>query len=210
MNKILPLGLMLVLISGCLTPTGPLKVEGGLDPAEYPGARLAVTGLTSDVKEEGWRDDRVGLGLRSILSQLFHEYGSFLLVEEKEEIRRQLEVLAKASWQTAGEGVPPPDLPGTDLVAHGRIIFYGKPQVSLNAGPLHARTDTVIIRLAVTLEDPVTGAYRRAEAEGAASVTAGSALFTYREDGLDLSASTVGTATRKALEAAVAAILSRE
>lgn len=210
MRTIMPLGMMLILLSGCLTPTGPVRVEGGLDPAEYPQGRLAVMGLTSDVKDEAWRDERVGLGLRSILSQLFHEHGSFLLVEEKEDIRRQLEVLAAASWQTSGEAVPPPDLPETDLLAYGRILFYGKPQVSLNAGPFHARTDTVIIRLEVTLKDPATGAFRRAEAEGAASVTAGSALFTYREDGLDLSASTVGTATRKALEAAVTAILAHE
>lgn len=174
---------------------------------------LAIIGMSNEVENEDWRDARVGMGLRTILSQLFFDSGYFLMLEEKPEIRQNLNELATGIWalqqsdhdfkqeiHRAGEL-------GADFAVYGRVSYFGTPKTRVSFGPMHVRRNAVVINVEVTLEDLKTGRKIKEKGQGESATTAGSAIFNYREDRIELDKTNVGNATQKALSEAVAKIL---
>ncbi len=173
---------------------------------------LAVIGMSNEVENEDWRDARVGMGLRAILSQLFFDSGYFLLLEEKPEIRQKLNALATGIWALQGEhdfkeALHQAGELGADFVVYGRVTYFGTPKTRVSFGPMHVRRNAVVINVEATLEDLKTGRKIKEKGQGESATTAGSAIFNYREDRVELDKTNVGNATKKALSEAVGKIL---
>jgi hypothetical protein len=166
--------------------------------------------MSNEVENEDWRDARVGMGLRTILAQMFFDSGYFLMLEEKSEIRQKLNELATGIWalqqsdhdfkqelHRAGEL-------GADFAVYGRVSYFGTPKTRV---PMHVRRNAVVINVEVTLENLKTGKKIKEKGEGKSATIAGSAIFHYREDRVELDKTNVGNATQKALSEAAAKIL---
>jgi phosphoribosylaminoimidazole-succinocarboxamide synthase len=65
----------------------------------------------------------------------------------------------------------------------------------------------VVIKVEVVFEDIRTGKSLKAKGEGESATTAGSAIFEFREDRVEMDKTNVGNATKKALGEAVAKII---
>ncbi|MFC2089037.1 hypothetical protein ACFLSX_05485, partial [Calditrichota bacterium] len=165
---------------------------------------LAVIGMSNEIRNEDWRDERVGLGLKIILSQLFYESGYFTMLEEKPEIRQKLNKMVSGIWTLNQEDYNFENDAksikefGADFVAYGKVYYYGKPRMRVSLGPLHMRKNSVIIKVEITLEDLKSGKTISERGEGQSKTTANSALFKFREDHVDLDKTNIGNATKKA------------
>ena len=183
-----------------------------------PGAaqpNLAVIGISNEEKNEDWRDARIGMGLRIILAQLFANTAEFTLVEEKGEMRTRLNNLGSAIWARNEPGYDfhsnVDTLRGFDarFIAYGKVFYFGKPRSKANLGPLHTNKNSVVIKVEIILEDTQTGKQLVGRGRGVSSTTANSAIFSYREDNVELDKTNIGNATKDALGVAVKAIMKR-
>ena len=59
---------------------------------------LLVLGSLNELKDEHWKDERIGFGLRSLITQAFFDVGAFSIIEEKPEIREKLRALSQGLW----------------------------------------------------------------------------------------------------------------
>ncbi|MDX1546275.1 MAG: hypothetical protein R3247_04770 [Rhodothermales bacterium] len=174
---------------------------------------LAVVGLASEVRDDAWDDARVGLGLRNVLAELFYEAGAFTLLEDRPEVMRRLDAMAERAWALDDADSAFRDAADSlrafapDFVAYGRVLYFGRPRSRASLGPLHANTQTVEIRVEVTLEEAAAGTRYTKKGVGKTRTRARSAIFTYREDAVELDKTAVGTATREALQEAVARVM---
>jgi curli biogenesis system outer membrane secretion channel CsgG len=185
-------------------------VIGAAPDAQKP--LCAVTGFTNQVDHKDWQDARVGMGVRAMLSQSLAETGLFTLLEEKPEIKAQLEEIAKNAW-SAKKGESQLESAsvemkkaGAQFVASGKIFYFGKPRTRASVGPAHFASEEVVIKLEIVLTDAGNGKKITALGSGKAKTMAASGLFTFHGENLDADASMVGTATRKAIDAAVAEV----
>lgn len=176
-------------------------------------ARLAVLGAQNDVKDESWRDERVGLGLRLLLAQELSNTQHFKLIEEKPEIKEKLAVLAAGIWSGL-YGENPLDnkellVPENDVVAMAKVIRYGKPRTKASFGMVHMNTRSVEIEIEVTLKNMISNQSISARGKGSAKQVAKSILFEFRENNVELDKTTVGNATKEALKQAVQNLMQR-
>jgi curli biogenesis system outer membrane secretion channel CsgG len=176
---------------------------------------LAVTGFANQVDHKDWRDARVGMGVRAMLSQALSETGLFTLLEEKTEIKAQLEAIAKTVWASGkGDGTlesaaSAMKKAGAAFVASGKVFYFGKPRTRASVGPAHFASEEVVIKLEIVLQDVSNGKKLTAIGSGKAKTTAASGLFTFHGENVDADASMVGTATKKAIDDAVAEIMKK-
>lgn len=176
---------------------------------------LAVTGFLNQVDHADWQDGRVGMGVRAMLSQALAEAGLFALLEEKPEIKAQLEDIAKAAWsgnkgeEALGKAADQMKTAGARFVASGKVFYFGKPRTRASVGPAHFASDEVVIKIEVVLTDAANGKKNSAIGSGKAKTTAASGLFSYHGENLDADASMVGTATKKAIDDAVGEIMKK-
>jgi curli biogenesis system outer membrane secretion channel CsgG len=180
-------------------------------PAAPP---CAVLGFVNQVDNKEWQDARVGMGVRAMLSQSIAATGLFTLLEEKPDIKAKIDEAARASWLDktgkASDGtIGALKLAGATFVARGKVFHYGKPRTRASVGPAHFESDEVEIGVEVTLVDVGTGKEITAVGKGKARTTAASGIFTFHGENLDADASMVGTATRKAIDAAVAEVVKK-
>lgn len=179
------------------------------------GPTLAVTGFINQVDHNEWKDARVGMGMRAMLSQVLAETGPFTLLEEKLEIKAQLEEIARTSWSSSKgkdalkEAAETIKKKGARFIASGKVFYFGKPRTRASVGPAHFASDEVVIKIEVTLTDVSKGKKISAVGSGKAKTTAASGLFSYHGENLDADASMVGTATKKAVDDAVAEIMKK-
>ncbi|MBN1129850.1 MAG: hypothetical protein JXA71_12735 [Chitinispirillaceae bacterium] len=175
----------------------------------------AVIGFVNQVKHKEWKDARVGMGVRAMLSQAVAETGLFVLLEEKAEIKERLEEIARNAWASGKDDEPFESAAaelrqkGARFIASGRVFYFGKPRTRASVGPAHLARDEVVIKLEVELYDEARGKSITAVGSGKAKTTAASGLFTYHGENLDADASMVGTATKKAIDDAVADIVKK-
>lgn len=180
---------------------------------DSPKPSCAVVGFINQVENKDWYDGRVGMGVRSMLAQSLFETGLFSLLEEKPDIKAKIEEAAKAVWldktgsSTALDGAAAfGKQAGAKFIASGKVFHFGKPRTRASVGPAHFESDEVEIKIEVTLTNTADNKAITAIGSGKAKTTATSGLFTFHGENLDADASMVGTATRKAIEAAVAEI----
>ena len=179
------------------------------------GRTIVIIGLSNEVKNKEWQDNRIGMGLRVVLSQLFFESGEFAMLEEKPEIRKKLNDFAHDIWALNKSGYNfkkdienTKDL-GADFIAYGKIFYFGKPKSKFSFGPMHLNRNSVVIKVEVTLEDLKTGKKIKEKGKGVSTTTASSALFQFREDNVELDKTNIGNATKDALSGAVVKVLKK-
>jgi curli biogenesis system outer membrane secretion channel CsgG len=169
----------------------------------------AVVGFVNELRHEAWRDARVGMGVRAMLTQSLHQTGLFTLLEEKDDVRASLAAVREKAWMEKKGGkyldVAADVLKkqGARFTAIGRVYYFGKPRTKASVGPVHLASDEVIIKIEVTLIDAIKGNNLTAAGSGNARTTATSALFTFHGEHLDADQSMVATATKKAIDEAV-------
>jgi hypothetical protein len=180
---------------------------------DFQKPSCAVIGFVNQIENKDWHDGRVGMGVRSMLAQSLFETGLFTLLEEKPDIKAKIEEAAKAAWldksgsSTALDGAAAfGKQAGARFVASGKVFHFGKPRTRASVGPAHFESDEVEIKIEVTLTNAADNKAITAVGSGKAKTTASSGLFTFHGENLDADASMVGTATRKAIDAAVAEI----
>jgi curli biogenesis system outer membrane secretion channel CsgG len=171
----------------------------------------AVIGFVNQVENKEWHDGRVGMGVRSMLAQSLFETGLFTLLEEKADIKAKIEEAANAAWlDKSGRSLDSASAfgrqAGAKFVASGKVFHFGKPRTKASVGPAHFESDEVEIKIEVTLTSTLDNKAMSAVGSGKAKTTASTGLFTFHGENLDADASMVGTATRKAIDAAVAEI----
>jgi hypothetical protein len=172
----------------------------------------AVTGFLNQIENKEWRDGRVGMGVRAMLAQSLFETGLFTMLEEKGEIKGRLDDLAKAAWldekKTAllDSAAATVKSEGAALIASGRVFYFGKPRTRASLGPAHFASDEVEIKIEIAVADVKSGKTMKEIGIGKAATTAATGLFTYHDENLDVDQSMVGTATKKAIDKAVANI----
>ena len=182
---------------------------------EVPLPTIAVIGMSNEVENEEWQDERVGLGLRVILSQLFFDSGEFNMLEEKSDIRKKLNEFASAIWTMNekdydfNQTIDSLAIFDADFAAYGRVIYFGKPRSKMSFGPMHMNKRTVIIKVEVILEDLATGKKIKENEEGKSSTKAGSVLFQFREDNVEWDKTNIGNAIQKALNKAVEKVMKK-
>jgi curli biogenesis system outer membrane secretion channel CsgG len=185
---------------------------GAIDSTSSKRA-LAVIAMSNEIENADWRDARVGMGLRVILSQLFFDSGYFSLLEEKPEIRQKLNELAAGIWALNkndydfAEEINKTAELGADFVVYGKVYYFGKPKTKGSLGPIHVSRNAVVIKVEVTFQDLKTGRIIKAKGEGESATTAGSAVFEFREDRVEMDKTNIGNATKKALDEAVEKII---
>jgi hypothetical protein len=189
-----------------------LAVAAFATAGEPADSACAVAGFVNAVDHKEWQDARVGMGVRAMLAQAVSATGLFALVEEKPEIKAKLEQIARNAW-TGKDGTKLLESASVELrqggarfMASGKVCYFGRPRTRASVGPLHFASEEVEITLEVTLTDMVKGKKMTALGKGKAVTTASSGIFTFHGENLDADASMVGTATRKAVDAAVAEI----
>jgi hypothetical protein len=179
---------------------------------EAPLPSCAVIGFVNEVNNPEWRDGRVGMGVRALLAQSVAETNDFTLLEEKAAIKAKLEDCAKAAWLSDKKESPLDTAAaamksaGAAFIASGKVFYFGKPRTRASVGPAHFASDEVEIKIEVTLADARSGKKLSAIGSGKAATTAVTGIFSFHGENLDANASMVGTATKKAVDAAVAEI----
>ncbi len=203
---------LLTLVLGCMLEAAMLPAVAR--QASLPAIdSLVVIGLTNEVKDASWRDARVGMGLRNVLAELFFDTGRFVLLEDQPEIQQRLGALAEAAWALEAKKydfrseVDSVRTLASGYVAYGRVFYFGRPRSKVSFGPIHAHSRTVLIRVEVTLEEVKTGERIRERGEGKAKTVAKTAIFSFREQAVELDKTNVGTATRRALREAVEKVM---
>lgn len=203
---------LLTLVLGCMLEAAMLPaVARQASPPAIDS--LVVIGLTNEVKDASWRDARVGMGLRNVLAELFFDTGRFVLLEDQPEIQQRLGALAEAAWALEAKKydfrseVDSVRTLASGYVAYGRVFYFGRPRSKVSFGPIHAHSQTVLIRVEVTLEEVKTGERIRERGEGKAKTVAKTAIFSFREQAVELDKTNVGTATRRALHEAVEKVM---
>jgi curli biogenesis system outer membrane secretion channel CsgG len=184
-----------------------LVISAGSGEQKKP--TCAVTGFLNEVSNEQWRDARVGMGVRAMLTQSVSETGLFSLLEEKEEVKVKLASLRTEAWMNKKGKKHLEEVDaflkkeGAEFTAQGRIYYFGKPRSKASVGPVHLASDEVVIKIEVMLTDTKKGKKISALGTGKAKTSVKSALFTFHQEKLDADKSMVATATKKAIDEAV-------
>lgn len=175
----------------------------------------AVLGFLNEIENQEWRDARVGMGVRAMLSQALFESRCFALLEEKEEIKGRLRTFAQNAWlgengaATIDSAAMEMKNAGAHFVASGRVYYFGRPRTRASVGPAHFSSNEVEIKIEVTLASIKDGKKIKAIGTGKAATTALAGLFTFHDENLDADKSMAGTATRKAIDNAVAEVIKK-
>ncbi len=185
----------------------------GSDCAAAEEKTLLVLGSFNDLKNEQWKDEQIGFGLRSLITQSFFDVGVFTVIEEKPEIREKIRAISQAMWvsgdkkhnieKETGEA----KYMGAKYIAYGRVYYFGRPQTKVTVGVLQARVSDTVIRIEITLQNIENGKIIKKSGSGTAETAANSILFEVRDDSILFDETAVGVATKKAIGEAVADIM---
>ncbi|MCE5249303.1 CsgG/HfaB family protein [bacterium] len=205
-HLLLPPLLLLILL-----PAAGISVYRECTAAENNA--LLVLGSLNELKDEHWKDERIGFGLRSLITQAFFDVGAFSVIEEKPEIREKLRAVSQGMW-AAGDNkydvtkdAEEAKLLGAQYVAYGRVYYFGRPLTKMSVGVLQSRTAETIIRIEIILRNTGNGKTIKKSGTGKAETAANSAFFEVRDDSVLFDETAIGTATKKAIGEAVADIM---
>jgi len=185
------------------------------DSLSCPTSRLLVIGVVNELEGKDWQDWRIGFGVRTLITQAFFNSGKVTILEEKPEIKAQITEINRRIYlfgkedTTITKGIEEAKDFGADYIAYGKIIYFGRPQTDVSVGVLHSKTIETIIRIEVTLQNLHTGKSISSKGMGKAETQANAMLFSIREDNVLFDETTVGIATRQAVEDAVDKLIKR-
>jgi curli biogenesis system outer membrane secretion channel CsgG len=174
---------------------------------------LIVLGMSNEVSDPHWKDAKIGFGLQNIVSEAFYDTGRFAALEDNDEVRKKLRDISQKLWTGEIKSDPGAESDsiahGIEFLAYGRVYYYGTPQSSASFGVLHSQTTETVIRVEIVLQNRLTGQNLKAKGVGVAKTTANSVVFNYREDRVLFDETTVGKATREAVQDAVTQIMKK-
>jgi hypothetical protein len=174
-----------------------------------------VIGVVNELDNKDWQDWRIGFGVRTLITQAFFNSGKVTILEEKPEIKEQIVEINRRMYlfgkedSTITNGIEEAKDFGADYIAYGKIIYFGRPQTDVSVGVLHSRTIETIIRIEVTLQNIHTGKSISAKGMGKAKTQANAMLFSIREDNVLFDETTIGIATKQAVEDTVDKLIKR-
>ena len=93
------------------------------------GDSLVVIGMHNQVKKKAWRDQRLGMGIRGRLTQMYADSGAFALLEDRH-LAPSVQEAVNGYWLSEGQGQSG-DLAalleetGADWVAYGDLTYLG-------------------------------------------------------------------------------------
>lgn len=205
MNLLRHLFVLFLLLTGGIT--------GCIDCTASNENTLLVLGSFNELKDERWKDEHIGFGLRSLITQSFFDVGTFTIIEEKPEIREKLQDMSQGMWTSSDKKhdikkeTQDAKLMGAKYIAYGRVYYIGRPQTKVTIGVLQARVSDTVIRIEITLQNIENGKTIKKSGAGTAEIVANSIFFEVRDDSVLFDETAVGVATKKAIGQAVTDIM---
>lgn len=187
----------------------PVLANAQAATSERPERNLIVIGVTNEIADSLWRDARIGMGVRSLITQYLFETGQFNILEEKEEIKDKIASLSAGIWTLAegnydfSEGMKEARLLGANHVAYGKVVGFGVSRSNASFGVVHRNTVNVIVKIEVTIENLTSGNSITETGKGNAKTTANSLFFQFNQERAEFDKSGVGKATKDSIEEAV-------
>ena len=176
---------------------------------------LVVIGVVNGLSDERWKDYRIGFGVRILIAQVLFNTGKFNTLEDKSEIREKIRELSRGIWESPkkkykfSKDRETVESMGVNYIAYGRIFYFGKPQTDVSVGIMHKRVVETVIKIEVTIENIHTGKKISSKGMGKAKTKASSVLFSLREDRVLFDETSIGIATKNAVEDAIEKLMKK-
>lgn len=173
--------------------------------------RLVVAEVVDETGNEKWRNHLIALGIADLLATELYDTGRYMPVEANSEILEMLRDFLKERWiHSQSENMPEKPLAdeqiyektGCDAIASAVVKKFSTRRIS-SIGLLAASKTTIEVELELTLKEK-SGQVMSARGKGAAETRALGVLFQIRNDKIYFDETTVGQATKKAVQDAVA------
>lgn len=174
---------------------------------------LLVLGFENEVRGEIWTDARIGFGLRTLLGQLLYESGCFRPIEEKGEVLVKVKSIQSSLWAKSGTNSKGPPLSQlargwkTDWTAYGTVLSAKRARSRSFISLFSTAKETVTVNLKASLVSADGRKVISAPGRGTSSFKAKAVGFTIRRLKILFDETTVGRATKAALESAVKRLL---
>jgi curli biogenesis system outer membrane secretion channel CsgG len=218
------LAALLLFLTGCASvSTEGVRIQGGAADEVVPGAdvrahsgprhRVQVirVGVGRDIAEQHpeLADRRVGYGLSNRILEALYETGRFDFVEEKDSVLKKM----SDQWRLSEAGIisedtrtEPGSLTGAEFIVYAEVFDFSVTRAERLAAGASTQRNSTLVGVQIRLVDATTGEYVVASGSGDATTTA-SALWV--SPTVEFDQSTVGIATRRAVNLAVNQLLSR-
>ncbi len=176
---------------------------------------LLVLGFENKVRKKIWTDARIGFGLSALLGQLLYESGCFRPIEEKGEVLAKVKLIQSDLWEKPGtqsDGTPSSQLIRglkTDLRASGTVLSANRARSRSFIGVFSSARETVTVDLEVSVASADGRRALSARGRGKSSFKAKAVGFTIRRRKVLFDETTVGRATKAALQMAVKRLLAK-
>ena len=168
---------------------------------------LTVIGVTARVNDHRWQDPRIGLGLRDMMIDRFDHMGRFQVSVPGSDLDRQARHCAQTAWDDTmdfDEILPLFKQYGAKYAAFAHVELDATPEQVLRIGKTTISEVRTRISVKLTLINLSTGLRISTTGEGEDLSHARSAVFVFRQDTVLLQQSSVGKATAKAFDQAIA------
>ena len=195
----------LALMTSC-SATAKLPYEQNYSPANH--SRLAVIGVSKEVKDKDFEDLRVGFGLKNMLTEELYDTGKFTLVEEKKGIRGKLGLSEKQMWEQ-GVSFSSERLQeiaralDVDNVAYAVVRSYKVPRSGMSAGFYSRKKAMARLEIKVCIYEKATGKLFCRAGKGSADDVADGLFVEYKDNGRLSTKSLIGKASKEAIQDAL-------
>ena len=179
------------------SPDGAGGADGRLTVAVLP---LGLTAATAE-RYPQLAERYVGFGVHNMLVERLYDTGRFRMVEDKPEV---IEDLVNRQWMAASGGVSQDSAVRHGQLLGARYVVYGE-VFEFASQKVRKKLSETRVALQIRLVDVETSEY--VPASGAGAVSRKGRLTP--ADRLDFARSTIGQATRAALEKAVPTLIGR-
>lgn len=170
------------------------------------GSVIEVLGAANDLDYEGWKDQRIGKGLRILLTEELQQTGKFRFTQPDSSMQVRRQEIAAGIWAGLYKGDEWDGLLAesqADFQAWAKVIYFGRPRSGMSVGVMHKQTQSTIVRLELFLHEKTSGKEWKWLGEGETETTASSVVFSFDEDQATLDQGAAGIALRRALKDAV-------
>jgi hypothetical protein len=195
---------LLFLTTAVLISSLNAQTDSVTGPSLSPQIKAIILGCENNIKDKKWKDYRISFGVVDLLAQNLFDSGTFILVEEKTEIRDKLKSFNEILWNKGQKKVlaDAQTLVDSAAIVIGRLVYCGAPRTNVSIGPVHASRNDIVIKTEVDLVLP-GGKTFTGKGMGKSTRTALSAMFEYRGDKPLFEQSNLGLALKDAVAMAV-------
>jgi len=196
---------MMILVAGFLISCAGSLANPPMSEAlrQDAGSVIEVLGATNDLDYEGWKDQRIGKGLRILLTEELQQTGKFRFTQADSALQARRQEIAAGIWAGLYKGDKWDGLLAeskADFQAWARVIYFGRPRSGMSVGVMHRQTQSTIVRLELFLHEKATGKQWKWLGEGETETTATSVVFSFDEGQATLDQGAAGIALRRALK----------